>query len=189
MLSTIRTLATFIFLFGAVAQGTLVEGINFAPTHSIEEQALVLNGVGIRKATFLNIKVYVAGLYLVEKSSDANSFLSNSKPKWLTMNFVRSVDKSDLTKAWDEGFEAAVAKDKLASLKAEREQLNSWMEDLKSGDQMNFTFTGNGAVEVEIKGQVKGKIQNAEFAKSLLSVWFINPRDKGLSQGLLGLED
>ena len=187
MLSITRLLAIFTFLFGAVAQATLVEGINFAPTHSIEEQALVLNGVGIRKATIFNIKVYVAGLYLLEKSSDARSFLSDGKPKWLTMNFVRSVGKSDLTKAWDEGFVAAVPTDKLPNLQADRTQLNAWMEDLNSGDVMNFTFTAEGSVEVEIKGQVKGKIQNAEFAKSLLSVWFINPRDKGLSQGLLGL--
>jgi hypothetical protein len=37
---------------------------------------LVLNGLGIRKATFLNVKVYVAGLYLPQKSGEAGKIIS-----------------------------------------------------------------------------------------------------------------
>jgi hypothetical protein len=41
---------------------------------------LVLNGLGIRKATLLKVKVYVAGLYLPEKSNDAGRILSADRP-------------------------------------------------------------------------------------------------------------
>ena len=36
-----------------------------------DRQPLVLNGMGVRKATLFKVKVYVAGLYLPESSSDA----------------------------------------------------------------------------------------------------------------------
>ena len=37
---------------------------------ALGDQAMTLNGMGIRKATMLKVKVYVAGLYLVGKSGD-----------------------------------------------------------------------------------------------------------------------
>ena len=61
---------------------------------------LVLNGLGIRKATFLNVKVYVAGLYLPQKSGDAGKIIGANQPWQLVLRFVRDVDASDIRDAW-----------------------------------------------------------------------------------------
>ena len=76
---------------------------------------LVLNGLGIRKATFLKVKVYVAGLYLTQKSADPAQILSANAPWQLSLHFVRDVDARDMREAFDEGFKKS-AGDKLAAL-------------------------------------------------------------------------
>jgi hypothetical protein len=67
---------------------------------------LVLNGLGLRQATALKVSVYVAALYVPRASTDANAIIGASTPEQLILHFVRNVSRSDLTKAWDEGFAA-----------------------------------------------------------------------------------
>lgn len=185
MKSLMMTFLTLLFTMSASAS-TTVEGVAFADTHQVGEHKLVLNGIGVRKATIFNVRVYVGGFYLAQKSSNPEQFLATETPKYITMHFLRNVDKSDLTGAWDEGFESVLSAEKNQALKAQRDQLNQLMVDLKKGETMNFTFTKD-AVAVEVQGRAPQVIEGGEFSRSLLSVWFINPRDKGLTNGLLGL--
>ena len=45
---------------------------------TVDGKTLVLNGLGLREATFLRVDVYVAGLYLEEKSQDADKTQDSS---------------------------------------------------------------------------------------------------------------
>jgi hypothetical protein len=167
-------------------EAQVVEGVRFEPTMNIADQDLVLNGIGVRRATFLKVRVYVGGLYLERKSSTPSEFLAFSTPKYINMHFLRAVKKADLTSAWDEGFVAALGNDKAQTLTAERARLNDLMVDLKRDETMNFTFL-NDRVLVEIQNRPAVEILGSEFSRGLLSVWFLNPRDEGLTNGLLGL--
>ena len=80
-----------------------------------DRQPLVLNGMGVRKATLFKVKVYVAGLYLPESSSDAQAIIDQDRARHLTLHFVRDVDAGDIREAWQEGF-AANAGDRLDEL-------------------------------------------------------------------------
>ena len=42
-------------------------------------------------------------------------------------------------------------------------------------------------VEVSVKGSPFTLIESKTFAKDLLAIWFIKPRDEGLANGLRGL--
>ena len=53
---------------------------------NIKSKDLVLNGMGTRKATWLKVKVYVGGLYLSKKTTDADDILSQPYPKYLRMH-------------------------------------------------------------------------------------------------------
>ena len=54
----------------------------------------------MREATWLKIKVYVAGLYLEAKSSDADAILRAELPKRIVFVFVRSVGRKRMIKEW-----------------------------------------------------------------------------------------
>lgn len=158
-------------------------GINFKDNLVINQKKLQLNGLGIRKATWLKIKVYVGGLYLEEKSNNPNKFLNSNQVKFIKMKFVRDVSAKQLRDGWSEAFNNSV-KD-LSKIQKNVDQLNSYMTDLNSGEEMSFTFLKD-KVEVLIKGQKKLPIEGAEFSRAMLSVWFINAKDQGLKEGLLG---
>ncbi|MDO9183972.1 MAG: chalcone isomerase family protein [Bacteriovorax sp.] len=161
-----------------------LDAVTFADSANVDGKELILNGVGIRKATFLKIKVYYGALYLEQKSKDANSFLASASPKQIVMHFVREVDAKKLRDAFVEGMEAANKNH--ASFKTQLDKLNSFIPDVVKDDLIIITFSNDG-VSLNVKGKPTEKITGSEFSHALLNIWFINPRDENLRNGLLGL--
>ncbi|TNE97334.1 MAG: hypothetical protein EP326_11585 [Deltaproteobacteria bacterium] len=167
-------------------QAATKAGIDMPDSKTVAGKTLFLNGQGIRKATWLGIKVYVGGLYLEEKMTDHKPFLENDKMvKQVVMHFVRDVDGEKLIGAWNDGFKNS-GNDK-SELKDRLKTFNSYMGDIKKDQQIVITFTPD-QTEVSFNGQSKTAIKGADFGKALLSVWFVGQADKGLTQGMLGLE-
>jgi hypothetical protein len=177
-------LLALITLLSLSAHAVTVDSINFEDKINVAGKELVLNGVGIRKATFLKIKVYYGGLYLTSKTTEASGFLNTSEPKMVVMNFVRDVDAKDLKKTYKEAFEGA-NKETYKSMLSTFDQLNSNFSDVKKGEKMVFTFLADGAI-VTINGKASAKYGDGAFSKALLNMWFVNPLDEGLTNGLLG---
>jgi hypothetical protein len=161
-----------------------LDKVNFADKVSVDGKDLVLNGIGIRKATFLKIKVYYGALYLEAKSKDTNVFLASSSPKQIVMHFVHDVDSKKLRDAFIEGMEAANKNHE--TFKSQLEKFNSYIGDMLKDDKIVINFLADGVV-VSAKGKTSEKIMGADFSKALLSIWFINPRDEDLKSGLLGI--
>ena len=180
-----KILIISLFIFFSFSSNALtIDSINFEDKLTVANKELVLNGVGIRKATFLKIKVYYGGLYLSKKSAIPSEFLNSNDPKMIVMNFVRDVDAKDLKKTYKEAFEGA-NKDTFKSMLSTFDQLNNNFSDIKKSDKMIFTFLNDGAI-VTINGKTSSKYGDGLFSKALLNMWFINPLDENLSEGLLG---
>jgi|SRR6478609_7690395 len=71
------------------------EGVSMPDEVTVEGAKLVLNGMGLREATVFNVNVYVAGLYLLKKSSDGEKIAAAEEPKQIRIQFVRNVSKND----------------------------------------------------------------------------------------------
>ncbi len=69
-------------LAGPAVAGELA-GVTLPDQVTVESRTLVLNGMGLREATFLKVDVYVAGLYLERKSSAADEIVSSDQAKRL----------------------------------------------------------------------------------------------------------
>jgi hypothetical protein len=179
-----RMIGLILFVFSLNLTAATLNEVTFADKATVEGKELVLNGIGIRKATFLKIKVYYGGLYLEQKSKDQNTFLTSAAPKQIVMHFVRSVDAKKLQDAFVEGMEAANKNH--ASFKAQMDKFNSAITDVVKDDLITITFDNVG-VSVNVKGKQSEKIMGADFSKALLNIWFTNPRDENLRNGLLGL--
>lgn len=161
-----------------------LDGISFADKATVDGKELVLNGIGIRKATIFKVKVYYGALYLDQKSKDSNAFLASNSPKQIVMHFVHDVDAKKLKEAFSEGMEAANKNHE--SFKAQLDKFNSNVVDVVKGDLFIITFSSDG-VTLNAKGKTSEKIAGADFSRALLNIWFTNPRDEGLKSGLLGL--
>jgi hypothetical protein len=177
---------TAITLFAGTAWGAERAGVQMPDAVSASGQNLVLNGLGVREASMFNVDVYVAGLYLRQRTSDSSQILRPDEPKILQMTFVHDVSRDQMNKAWREGFEKN-AGPRVPSLQSRINQLGGWMVDRKKGDTLTFVYLPGRGVEVRVSGVSKGTIPGDDFAEALFSVWLgAHPPNEGLKAGLLG---
>src|SRR5215470_9478338 len=87
----VLSLLAVVGLSAGAAHGKECAGVNFPDQAQVEGTNLTLNGLGLRLATMLKVKVYVAALYVGKKSNDPASILGSSGPTELSMQFVRDV--------------------------------------------------------------------------------------------------
>lgn len=154
-----------------------------------EGTALVLNGMGQRSVVWID--VYVAGLYLTEKTTDAQTAIDMPGSKRMVMVFQRDVDGEDICDAWTEGFEknapggADAFQDKLAMLCADTP------EETKDGQTVTYAYSAaENTTTYEIDGQTMGQYVGADFFNGLLSCW-VGPKPgpgKSFKKGVLGLK-
>lgn len=174
-----------VFLAAAVgAQAGELAGVTMTDTTEVGDQQLVLNGMGLRKKAI--IKVYVAGLYLPAKQSDAAKILDADTARQLVMDFKFGVSGAKMCGAWDECLEANVT-NASDQVKADFKNLCSFMDDMEKGDKMVFTYLPGKGTESAVKGQSKGTIEGKPFADALYSCWIgANPPGEAFKKGLLG---
>jgi hypothetical protein len=178
-------LLAMLFVAGS-ALGATCRDAQFPDTVKVSGADLVLNGLGIRKATLLRIKVYVGALYLPRKSGDAAAILGTNGRWRLVLHFLRDVDASDIRDAFQEGFQKA-AGDKLGALQQPIAALNAQMVDFKSGQSLTFTRDPATGVTVDVNGKGGSTIASADFAGALLAIWIgPKPPNEDLKTGLLG---
>jgi hypothetical protein len=180
---TILSILTALVIAAPALCGNL-DGITMPETATVGEQALKLNGMGTRKATFLKVKVYVMGLYLEEKSSDGQAIAASDQAKKIVMHFVRDVAASDLQDAWQEGFQKNAAD--FNAIKSQIHQFHEMQSSVKAGDQIVLEFLDEN-VAVTVKGEEKGTITGRAFQQALLLIWLgPEPPNKEIKTGVLG---
>jgi hypothetical protein len=162
-----------------------VAGVTMPDTMQVGNTKLVLNGVGLR--TKFVVKVYVAGLYLEQMSSDASAILKADAPKRLVMQFVHGASKSQMTNAFEDSFEDN-SPDAVKTMKGDIDKFLGAVEPVKDGDQMVFTYVPGTGTTFAINGQDKVTISGAAFAQVLFSVWLgPKPPNADLKKGILGM--
>jgi hypothetical protein len=173
-------------LLALPALAAKLAGVTLPDQVEVQGRTLVLNGLGLREATVLKVDVYVAGLYVMTKSSDPATLLPADQPKQLVMRFVRTVGKEKLTEAWTEGFDKN-AGDKRGALSAGLATLNGAMEDVKKEDRITLTYLPESGVTVNVKGKDAAVIPGDDFQRVLFSIWLgPDPPNVPLREGLLG---
>lgn len=169
----------------ASGQEATCRDISFPRHLRVDGSDLTLNGLGVRKATFLKVNVYVAAYYVTQPGHDPQPLIESDTLQQLTLQFVRNVGVEDLRKAFLEGFERATS----PGLQERVTRLNGWMSDLKTGQRLTFVRLPHAGVQVTVNGAQKGVIEGADFSRALLSIWLgPTPPNSELKAGLLGGE-
>lgn len=171
---------------GGAAKAGEKAGVTMPDTMQVGGKTLVLNGMGLREATILELDVYVAGLYLEKISSDAAKILSSGQTMRLVMQFKRDVDRDKIVGAWNDGYEdnATVA---LAKIRPQIEKLDAWMTDMREGELLSFTYLPGQGLQVHKGVKLLGLIPGDDFARSTFAIWIgKDPPTKALKKGLLG---
>jgi hypothetical protein len=159
-------------------------GVTMPDKVQVGDATLVLNGLGLR--TKFMIKIYVAGLYLEQKSSDASAILKADAPKRIVMQFVHGASKSQMASAFEDSFNDN-SPDAAKTMKADIDKFLGALETLKEGDQVVFSYLPGTGTTFAINGKDKLTIAGPAFCQLLFSVWFgPKPPNADLKKGLLG---
>ena len=162
------------------------DGVSFPEHIQAGGQTLTLNGLGLRKATFLGIKVYVGALYLAHPTADANAILASRDSLEIELRFVFHATAGQMRSAWQEGFEKS-APGELPQLQSRIAQLQSWMTGVGSGQRMTFVRMEGVGIEYSLDGAPRGTIAGDDFASAFLAIWLgSSPPNPQLRTGLLG---
>lgn len=178
-------LILFSLIFVNPLQAAELAGVKMPDEVNVSGKMLKLNGLGLRKKGLL-VDVYVAGLYLPQKTTGASKILGADQDRYMVMHFMRPVDKAKICNAWDEGLIKNTSNPS-QQLKDQFKTLCSYMEDVNSGDQYTFNYVPGRGTEIKVKGQTKGNIAGKEFANALWRCWIgPNPPGQSFKTGLVG---
>ncbi len=184
-LALAATLALGAALPGSAAARSCA-GVDFPNATTVNGQRLSLNGLGIREATIFNVDVYVAGLYVANRSRSADAVLDLSTPIVLDLRFIRDVDQDTMNEALEQGF-SRNAGGNLAALQGRINQLKRWVPNLTNGMNLVFTWIPGQGVQMKVDGRVLGVIPGDDFASVFFRIWLgPRPPNRGLRTGLLG---
>ena len=127
------------------AQPVEVEGQKFEPTVQVGGQTLNLNGVGLRRRAIF--KVYVAGLYVPQKSTDAATLIADKGARRVSLRMLRDVDAGSFIDSFNDGLKNNLSEAQLAALKPQTDALTATLKSIGEAKKaMRLTSTTRQAV-------------------------------------------
>lgn len=175
-----------LLLTATAALAAEVAGVKLDDKASVGGKDLVLNGAGVRSRAIF--KVYVAGLYVPEKTSDAASVLK-APARRVQLVLLRTLSASQLVEALDDGVKANNSDAELAAVKSQMAELATIMSgfrEVREGDVITLDYA-DGSTRVALNGDAKGTIAGEAFNRALLKVWLgERPVQADLKKAMLG---
>lgn len=187
--TSLAALALASSALAAWAQPLEVEGVKLGATNQLGTATLQLNGAGLRTKVFF--KVYVAGLYVPQKTSNAAQLLAQKGARRVSISMLRNVDADSFSNALVEGLRDNHTEVQLAAMKAQIDALIANLKmagEAKKGDLIHFEYLPDAGTQVTVNGKVLGSpIAGDEFFTSVLRIWLGDkPVDASLKKALLG---
>ena len=175
-------------LLAGPGRAASISGLSLPDTYPLAGQTLVLNGLGIRTLTIFKVKVYLAGLYVAQRSRDARAILASPGPKVVLMQFLHKASKEDVEKQYLEGEAKNCGHGECNPTdKGDFERLIALTPGAAVGDTLAYVCTQRG-LRVLFNNKPVADIANPDLATRILA-GFIgnNPPSEDLKARLLGI--
>jgi len=166
-----------------------VAGVKLPDGIHLGNHDLVLNGAGLRTRFFF--KVYVAALYLGEKTHAAEAALDQSGVKRVSMHILREISDEKMLNAFNEVMIANHTPAEMQALEPQLKELTAIFHavgKVKDGDVVNLDYFPDSGTQIIVNGIQRGNIPGAAFNRALLKIWLGDkPAQADLKQEMLGL--
>lgn len=160
-------------------------GVTMPDSMESGDDQLVLNGMGVRLAPFLGYAVYVAGLYLPERSADPKVIIGQDQPRRMILQFVEDVNESSMKSGMERSL-TMNASELTETLKEPMKQFQAAMSGFKKGQIVTFDYLPGQGTTVTVDGETATEIEGSTFATAWISMWLGKPPNEELKTGLLG---
>jgi hypothetical protein len=171
-------------LVPVVAQGKVIENVQFDTAYEASGVRLALQGIGLfRYMKF--IKAYVGALYH-EEGLGPDDILGD-RPKRLEIEYFHALKGEDFGKVTDRFMARNVDAETLGRIRPQVEYHNSLYRDVRPGDRYALTYIPGRGTELSLNGDALGVIPGAEFAAALFAMWLgADPMNEDFKRQLLG---
>lgn len=166
-----------------------VDGIGLSDRLHVGQRDLVLNGAGVRSRFFF-FDLYVAALYLPEKTKSSDAILSGTGENRMALHILRTIDSETLSKSFHKSIARNLAPAELAALDVQLRQFStlfSLMSEAQKGDVITMDYAPGKGTNINFNDVTIGRIEGAAFNRALLKVWLgSKPVQEDLKKELLG---
>ncbi len=189
MKKSILTFALISLLSAHSSAQVKMYGVTLSPQIAPAKTTLTLNGGGVRTKYF--IKVYVAGLYLQNKSSNPKEIIDADKPMSVRIHIISNLMTSaNMAVAIREGFDKS-CDGNVAPFKKQIDDICSIFQSdvIKVGDLFEIFYTPGVGVRAYKNNKLYDiTMVGLPFKKALFGIWLSeDPVDLNLKKGMLGL--
>jgi len=166
-----------------------LDGVRLDDRVSAGKQELQLNGLALRTRFFF--KVYVAGLYLPQKTQDAQAARTMPGPKRMNLVMLRDVDADSFSKSLRAALKDSNSEADLERLKPQVEALFAAIQrigEAKKGATIVLDFVPAAGTSLTVNGTVEMKaVAGDDFFAALLRIWLgQGPVAEQMKKALLG---
>jgi long-chain acyl-CoA synthetase len=180
-----------VLLLIAIALGAKaadVSGTKVDDKVSVDGRELVLNGAGMRSR--LIIKVYIAALFLPQKTNTAQAVINSNQPRRIQLIIQREISADQLLEAMRASLADNNSQTDLDAIKGQMEEFAGIVKslgDAKVGQSIFIDYSPESGTRISLDGAEKGTIAGEPFNKAMLRIWLgNNPVQESLKKALLG---
>jgi hypothetical protein len=179
----------------SVAHAKTIAGVTMPESLTIGQEKVILNGAELREKFAIGVDVYVGGLYLKSKNSNAMQIINADEPMLIRLHLVRSVNAKEFSENTLVGFEES-CKNLGIDQKSIQAEINSFLEIFKDGIKKNDIFDiayskANGIQVFKNQSATpRVTIKNMTLKKALFGIWLTKRSEDRLNilaKGMLGL--
>jgi hypothetical protein len=176
-------------LLSSNASALEVAGVKLADSIHLGNRDLVLNGAGLRTKYFL--KVYVAALYLGDKTHVADAALNQAGEKRIAMYIKREVSDEQMLHGFNEVMVANHTPAEMQALEPQLKELTAIFHavgKVNEGDMVFLDYLPDSGTKIVVNGVTRGNIPGEVFNRALFKIWLGDkPAQPDLKQKMLGL--
>lgn len=171
--TTQRTPLVLLFasLASISATAASIEGVEIPDSMASAGVPLVLNGAGVRNRFFMD--VYIAGLYLREKSRDATDIVAADEPMTIKLHIVSGlITRERMQSSIEDGFERSTAGN-TAALRSQIDALkNAFSDEIAPGDVFDLAYVPGKGLEISRNGTLATTVAGGPtFKRALFAIW------------------
>lgn len=176
-------------LFSANVAAKEIAGVAVGEGAAVGGKNLVLNGAGIRTKVIFDI--YVAALYLGEKSKKPEVIFADANNKRVALHILYSLKSETLLEAFKKAINANHSAAEMAAMDGQLKKFSAIFDtvaEVKKGDVILIDYIAGTGSKVTINGTERGVIEGADFNRALLKIWLgARPADEDLKKEMLGI--
>lgn len=164
-------------------------GVKLPDSVHLGSRDLVLNGAGIRTKFFF--KIYVAGLYLGEKTHAGEAALNQAGEKRIALHILHELSDEQMLHSFNEVMVVNHTPAEMQALEPQLKELTAIFHAVKTvnvGDVVELDYFPDSGTQIRMNGVLKGNIPGAVFNRALFKIWLgDHPAQPELKQQMLGL--